>query len=191
MQLLAKDKNEIKDSLIKSESVANSDLSSKFPPFNTDTFMSQLFWLLIFFSIFYWIMHRVILPRIESVMNLRRDRILNDRDRVDSIKKQVDSMVSSYEMDLGIARAKSKEMISGAVENSVKKLDEASKKAGINYSSKLADYQKNIYDMQERKLQEIYSSADEVIKELIKKVAGVSITDEKLQSIIKIMQNKG
>ncbi|AHA27875.1 ATP synthase F0F1, B subunit [Candidatus Liberibacter americanus] len=190
VRLLAKDNKEVQDSLIKSEAVAESDLSSKFPPFNTDTFVSQLFWLLIFFSIFYFIMHRLVVPRISSIIKLRSDRILNDRDRVDCIKKQLDTIVSSYEMELEAARAKSKEMISIAVENSLKKLDEASKNAEIDYINKLNDYQSKIYDMQEKKSKEIYSSADEVIKELLLKVAGLSVSDKKLQSVINIMQNK-
>ncbi|PWL04375.1 hypothetical protein DJ468_02475, partial [Candidatus Liberibacter asiaticus] len=76
-------------------SSSSSDFSSRFPPFDTSTFLSQFFWLAIIFGIFYWVTHRFILPRLSSIMEVRRNLISSDQEKMDSAKREVESMISS------------------------------------------------------------------------------------------------
>ncbi|MBA5724197.1 hypothetical protein [Candidatus Liberibacter sp.] len=57
-------------------------IASKFPPFDTTTFVSQFFWLVITFGFFYAVMHRLVLPRIGAAIKNRQDRISGDLDEV-------------------------------------------------------------------------------------------------------------
>ena len=45
-----------------------------FPPFNKETFASQLFWLAITFVALYLLMSRLALPRVGGIIEARRDR---------------------------------------------------------------------------------------------------------------------
>src|SRR6266700_1252230 len=49
-----------------------------FPPFQKDTFPSQLFWLALTFIALYVIMARIALPQIGAIFQARRDRIGGD-----------------------------------------------------------------------------------------------------------------
>ena len=51
-----------------------------FPPFDQSLYPSQLLWLLITFGLFYFLMSRMVLPRIASILEVRRDRISQDLD---------------------------------------------------------------------------------------------------------------
>lgn len=49
-----------------------------FPPFDGETYASQILWLAITFGLLYWIMSKVALPRLSGILEDRRDRIAGD-----------------------------------------------------------------------------------------------------------------
>lgn len=76
------------------------------PQLDFATFASQLVWLAISFVILYVAMARVALPRIATVIEERRDRVADDLDQAESLKKQTDEAIASYEAALAEARSK-------------------------------------------------------------------------------------
>lgn len=77
-----------------------------FPPFNTATFESQLIWLVITFVLLYYLMAKVALPRIATILEERRDRIADDLDQAAQFKAQTEQAIEAYETALANARAK-------------------------------------------------------------------------------------
>ncbi|WP_341760483.1 F0F1 ATP synthase subunit B [Candidatus Endowatersipora endosymbiont of Watersipora subatra] len=75
-----------------------------FPPFDSSTFPSQLLWLLITFSLFYYLMSKVALPRISSILEMRGDRIAEDLDAAHRFKTESDDALAAYEQELSDAR---------------------------------------------------------------------------------------
>ena len=67
-----------------------------FPPFNKDTFASQLVWFAIFFIALYAIIARLAIPRIGGIVEARRDRIAGDLAEANKLKEQSDSALRSY-----------------------------------------------------------------------------------------------
>ena len=57
-----------------------------FPPFDATTFASQLLWFAITFALLYYLMAKVALPRIGSILEGRRDRIAADLDQAERLK---------------------------------------------------------------------------------------------------------
>ena len=64
------------------------------PQFNAKSFNSQLFWLIVTFTILYVSITYLILPRIRENIRLRKNKIANDIERAESIKLEVESMIS-------------------------------------------------------------------------------------------------
>ena len=52
-----------------------------FPPFNKETYASQLVWLVITFVALYVVLSKLALPRIEGIIEGRRNRIAGDSPR--------------------------------------------------------------------------------------------------------------
>ena len=63
------------------------------PQFNAKSFNSQLFWLIITFTILYLAITYFILPRIRENIRLRKNKIANDIERAKSIKVEVENMI--------------------------------------------------------------------------------------------------
>jgi F-type H+-transporting ATPase subunit b len=81
-----------------------------FPPFNSETFASQLVWLAIFFIALYAIISRVAIPRIGGIVVARQDRIAGDLAAADSLKQQSDAALAGYEKALADARGRAQEL---------------------------------------------------------------------------------
>jgi F-type H+-transporting ATPase subunit b len=79
--------------------------SSKFPPLDQSTFPSQIFWLVIFFGLLYFLMSRI-LPRIGAILEGRKARIDGDLARAQALKEETEAAVKSYEKALADARSK-------------------------------------------------------------------------------------
>ena len=60
------------------EHIPASEHGGGFPPFQKDTFASQLLWITLAFVALYLLMSRVALPRIGSIIEDRKQRIASD-----------------------------------------------------------------------------------------------------------------
>ncbi len=76
----------------------------QFPPFNSETFASQLIWFAIAFVLLYVLMSRVALPRIGNIVTARADRIADDLAAAQKLKDESDAASAAYEKTLADAR---------------------------------------------------------------------------------------
>src|SRR5215212_11560785 len=79
-----------------------------FPPFATETFASQLIWFAIAFGLLYYVMSRIALPRVASIMESRSERIAADLAEAERLRAESEAAGAAYEKSLGDARAKAK-----------------------------------------------------------------------------------
>jgi F-type H+-transporting ATPase subunit b len=93
-----------------SEATPPSEHGGGFPPFQKDTFASQLLWLAIFFVALYLIASKLALPRVGSIIADRRQRISGDLDEAARLKDAADAAIASYEKALADARARAHAM---------------------------------------------------------------------------------
>lgn len=79
-----------------------------------DTFLSQLFWLVVTFVPLYLILWRVALPRISATLEDRQQRIDSDLARADELAEQAEEVMTAYEGQLAKARANAQEELHAA-----------------------------------------------------------------------------
>src|SRR5262245_6738091 len=80
--------------------------SGGFPPFEKDTFPSQLLWFALTFVALYLLMSRIALPRIGSIIEERRKRIEGDLAEAQRFKGESDAAIAAHEKALADARAR-------------------------------------------------------------------------------------
>ena len=83
-----------------------------FPPFNAETFASQLFWLVISFVLLYLLMSRVALPRVGRIIDGARRGIAGDLAEAQRLKDETDAAIAGYEKKLADARANAQSIAS-------------------------------------------------------------------------------
>lgn len=77
-----------------------------FPPFQKESFPSQLFWLAICFVALYAIVSRLALPRVGGILAERRGRIDGDLAAASQFKSEADAAIAAYDKALADARAR-------------------------------------------------------------------------------------
>lgn len=68
-----------------------------FPPFQGETFASQLLWLAITFGVLYWLAAKVIVPRLGGILEERASKIGNDLDEAAAMKARAEEAGQAYE----------------------------------------------------------------------------------------------
>jgi F-type H+-transporting ATPase subunit b len=79
-----------------------------FPPFQSDTFVSQLLWFAITFGLLYYLMAKVALPRIASTLHERSARLAADMNEAQRLRAESEAAGEAYEQSLSAARNKAK-----------------------------------------------------------------------------------
>ncbi len=74
------------------------------PQLDASAWAPQLIWLAICFIGLYFIMARYALPRIGGVLEQRRDKIADDLDQAERLKKDTEQAIAAYEAALAEAR---------------------------------------------------------------------------------------
>jgi F-type H+-transporting ATPase subunit b len=144
-----------------------------FPPFQKDTFASQLVSLLIAFVALYLIVSRIALPRVGSVIDERQNRIEGDLAEAQKLKDQSDSALKAYENELAAARsraqaigAETREKLNAASEAERKTLEQ-------QLSVKLADAEKTIASTREAAMGNVRSIAADAAAAIVQQLTGV------------------
>jgi F-type H+-transporting ATPase subunit b len=74
------------------------------PQLDLSTFPSQIFWLAVFFVALYLLMAKLAIPRIERVIDERRNRVESDLDKAGQMKSEAEAVIAAYEKALADAR---------------------------------------------------------------------------------------
>jgi len=70
------------------------------------TYLSQVFWLAVCFSVLLLAMWRLALPRVSSILRERQDQIDDDLRRAEQTKKDAEAVFAAYQQTLAEGRAK-------------------------------------------------------------------------------------
>src|SRR5690242_13778471 len=81
-----------------------------FPPFDTTTFPSQLFWLAITFGFLFVVLWRVAGPRIQGVIASRRGAIHGDIDAAQKARDDAEKAGAAYQTALAAARGRAQKL---------------------------------------------------------------------------------
>lgn len=84
------------------------------PQFDTTTFASQIFWLVVTFAIVYVFISRVALPRISATLENRQRKIGDDLAKAGELADQSDEVLAAYEARLADARVSAHEELHAA-----------------------------------------------------------------------------
>jgi F-type H+-transporting ATPase subunit b len=77
-----------------------------FPPFDAVNFTPMLIWLSLSFGLFYLLMSKIALPRVESILHTRAHKITNDIAEANAFRAQSEEAAAAHDKTIGEAKAK-------------------------------------------------------------------------------------
>jgi F-type H+-transporting ATPase subunit b len=144
-----------------------------FPPFQKDTFASQLVSLVIAFVALYLIVSRIALPRVGGLLDARQNAIEGDLAAAQKLKDESDSALKAYESELAAARSRA-QAISSETREKLNAASEAERKTlEERLSVKLADAEKTIAATREAAMSNVRGIAAEAAAAIVQRLTGV------------------
>ena len=146
--------------------------SEVFPPFDPASFGGQLLWLAITFAALYFLMSRVALPRIGSILETRRTRIEGDLKEAERLRQETEKAAAAYEAALAEAR-KNAHGIAEETRAGIK-ADIDGRRADVEagLSKRVAEAEARIQADKDAALANVGSIAAETAQALVAKISG-------------------
>jgi F-type H+-transporting ATPase subunit b len=154
------------------------------PQLNPLDWAPQLIWLAITFSILYLLMKWVALPRIGSVIEMRRQRIAGDLETAERLRRETQEAIAAYEQALAEARAKA-HAIADEARNKLK--DEvAAERADLEreLAAKATEAEARIHAAKTSALKDVNEVAAETAAAIVQRLIGVAPAKPELASAV-------
>ena len=171
---------------------ASSSSGPKLPQLDLATYSSQVFWLTVSFVVLYFLVAKLAMPRIAEVLEERQERIEDDLDKAETLKKEAYQVRIEYEKALSAAREKAQDATRHAQEEIAKRSAEAESAAQVKVTVMLEEAEKRIAASKtgaEGKPGDPISSlersvAQEVVANAVQKLIGVDVTAADIDAAI-------
>jgi F-type H+-transporting ATPase subunit b len=151
------------------------------PQFNAKSFNSQLFWLIITFTLLYLIITYFILPRIRENIRLRKNKIANDLERAENIKVEIENMVSQSNIKLEEAKNQAQKMIKESILRSNKEYENQINTIKKQITNMQIKAERNITEYKKSLEKDIEKSAISLCTVILSKLNYKNFTAEQIQ----------
>lgn len=141
--------------------------SAGMPQLDFSTYPNQVFWLLVTLVVIYFVLTKIALPRIASVLADRQGTITNDLAAAEELKLKAVEAEGAYNQALADARAEAQKIIAEAKAEIQADLDAATAKADAEISAKAAESEAKIGEIRAGAMASVTEVATETAQEIV------------------------
>jgi F-type H+-transporting ATPase subunit b len=145
-----------------------------FPPFDKQTFPSQLLWLTLTFVALYLLMSRIALPRIDSILERRRARIAGDLAEALRLKGESDAAIAAYEKGLADARGRAQALVNDSRQRQAAEAEAARKALDATLNARIAEADSRIAQTKSAAMVNVRGIATEAAAAIVERLIGVA-----------------
>jgi F-type H+-transporting ATPase subunit b len=156
------------------EHVPGGEHGGGFPPFQKETFASQLFWFALVFVALYLLMSRVALPRVGSILEHRRQRVEGDLTEAQRLKDQSDAAIDAYEQALADARSRAQALANETHQRAAEQAEASRKVLDAKLNERIADAEKIIADKRAAAMLNVRDIAAEAAVAIVERLIGIA-----------------
>ena len=149
------------------------------------SFTNQIFWLVLTFFTLFFIVWRVVLPRVTLVLGEREERIAGDLDTASRLKAEVEEVKSAYEAAVAGARAKAQAIVLGAKDTIQADVAKAQADLEGKLNAKTEAAEARIASAQSEALESVGDVATEVATDLVAKLGGIDVEAKAVKVAVK------
>ncbi len=160
------------------EHVPAGEHKGAFPPFQSETFASQLFWLVLAFVLLYVLMAKWALPQVGGIIEGRQKRIDDDVAEAGKLKAQSDEAVAAYEKALADARANAQAIASQTRDTQAAAAEARRKTLEDELNAKLAEAEKTIAATKQAAMSNVRGIAEDATRAIVERLIGQAPSDK-------------
>jgi len=141
-----------------------------------ETFSSQIFWLLVFFGITFFVVGRGMVPRVMDTMDSRAKQITDDIAAAQAARDQADKEEEAWRVRENENRARAQALIAEAKAEAAAKSEKKIAAAQKRLDKKLEEADQELAATRNAALGEIEEVATDAAQDIVSRLAGVTVT---------------
>ncbi len=150
--------------------------SGGLPQLDFTTWPTQIFWLVVTFIIGYVLMWRIVVPKISTVLDDRRERISADIEAAKQADSQAKAMKAEYEAELEDARNKAAEAAREAVASAKAESDKTEADLAAKLAKKVKTAETKLASAREEALASLHEAAQSATIDVVAQITGMKLT---------------
>ncbi len=146
--------------------------SGVFPPFDSHTFVSQIVWLVVVFGLLYWMMSRIALPRVGSILEARRGRITGELADAHRMQQQATEASAAYDAKLADAKTRAQALAQQTHEELMAAADAKRHALEDDLNARIAAAERQIEDTKGRAMGSVAGIARDAAAAIVEHLTG-------------------
>lgn len=142
------------------------------------TYASQIFWLLITFGLLYFGIGKLMVPRVQGVMDLRESKVADDLATAERARAEATGTEAAWQADMDAARAAAQAEVTAAKARAAASTEAQMRAADAGLAERVAHHDVAIANAKAAAMANVQAIAAEAAQELVAKLSGLSITPE-------------
>ena len=157
---------------------------TKFPPFDSEQFPSQLVWLAISFVLLYVLMSRIALPRIGGIMAERSKVISDDLAAAEQLKERSNAAQVAYEKALADARGRAQTIAGATRDQQARETEELHKRLETQLHDRIAAAEQSIAKSRGAAMSNVRAIAAETASAIVERLIGQRPREEEIAAAL-------
>jgi F-type H+-transporting ATPase subunit b len=145
-----------------------------FPPFDPQTFGSQLFWLVIVFAALYVLMSKLALPRIGSILENRRQHREADLAAAEQLRQKSDEAMMAHEKALADAHARAQAVANEMQQKQAAQSEALRKTLETDLNGRIAAAEKSIAETRAKAMANVQGIAGDAAAAIVERLTGTA-----------------
>jgi F-type H+-transporting ATPase subunit b len=166
------------------EHIPASEHGRGFPPFDSQSFASQLLWLVICFVALYLLMSKLALPRIGAIFEERQKRIAGDLAQAERLKGESDAAIAAYEKALADARRRAQELANEARQKQAAEAEARRKVIDQEIGVRIAEAEKAITATKAAAMTNVRTVAAEAAAAIVERLIGTTPSSQEVADAV-------
>ena len=160
------------------------------PQLNTEYWTSQVFWLILIFSILYTVIWKIFLPRIIDSIENRKLKVVNDLNETQKLKENAEEKLREYNKIIEDTKKIAKKIIEDNKKKLANDIKNKNQKFSEEIEKELLRTEKEIESLKKSSIFNINKIAAEVSSELIKRIVGTEVNMSSVSAIVEEVSKK-
>jgi F-type H+-transporting ATPase subunit b len=154
------------------------------PQLEVQWFASQIFWLVVMFSLLYWLLTRKALPRLTEVIDSRHARIAKDLEEAQRQRAEAEDALRRYEQQIEAAREEAQTLLGETLSRLQDQEARRQKELDEKLSGLLREAEERIAKAKADALKDLEEGAAIAAQAAIERLIGAKVTKKAAQAAL-------
>ena len=149
--------------------------------------VSQIFWLLVVFAVVYFVVGRMMLPKIEATIDARDRRIVDDLAAAKAAHDAAAILEEECHRKADTLRAEAQKASQAAKDKAARETEKRLAKIDAELAAKFATAEAELRDTKTEAMANVESIASEAARDLVVRLSGVKVKPEQADKAVEVV----